>query len=650
MSTLEILHDGNNAFYAKKYTLAYKLYDYVMKNSKNEREKLIAQANLAILQEEINMNEAGDDTYPMNVDTSMIGIWPKRKTYIPDERTPIEEESSQGENEITYEPGLKVLSKATEIIENQKSKSYPYSQRGDIFTMMGLYKNATNDLRKALDLDASQSLLLKLVNSSLFSNDLDTYSFIIHNFDDNSCFGALSQGLLLWSSRRFDEALKYINKAIENEEENALLMRARLYFVLGQINNSYNDWLQSGYASDDIVFVLKFLRDTAIPPEPKDDTWKSYSLRHFRAGIYKSLFYERMITVPLDLWIPLQVQSEWASGGMLRYPPVPLCQSEQSYPEGFALGLSESQRAAAKALLRTAYRIGASTSSRECSPRAFKCVGMAVLELSEEIRSSPVSFSQAAAIPAHWLRLLDPMQPLFMRCSLRDCPIVLHVQRDLFLSDLIIFQPTLLSIVKKNLLESCKDIIAQKISLAKTADDIWDIVRSDVSVRIGSSDSEIYIRKMPAGHIEFGIVIPSGQSHLDELAKAEVSWSALMNTLARGPKVECLEHLMRFLYHWMRSCPLTAQSHTVGMIIFHAIIVVILKRAAFDLPPPIHVLIEAILANDFPEFKETLTSHMKASLIDEHITEIPSIRENLPNFPSRIAALIIDDAKKEESK
>lgn len=646
MNTHVILQDGNNAFYAKKYALAYKLYDIVVKNSKNEKEKLIAQANLALLQEELDMKIVGEETYPIGVDTSVIGIWPKRSEQSSSEDfLQNEQDLTSDENEITYEPGLKVLNKATEIIETQKNKAYPYGQRGEIFSLMGLYKNATSDLKKALSLDASQLLLYRLVNSSLFSNDLDTYSFIIHNFDEHPCFGALSQGLLLWSSRRFDEALKYINTAIENEEENAMLMRARLYFVLGQISNSYNDWLDSGFATEDVIFVLKFLKDMAIPAEPKDDTWKSYVLKHFRAGIFKSLYAERMSTVPLDLWIPTPVQMEWSTGGVLRYTSVSLCQPEQNYPEGFALGLSEQQRNDSRILLKLAAKIGASTSSRECSQRAFRCIGMAVLELCEEIRKFPISFSQAVALPSHWLRLLDPMQPIFMRAALRDCPVVFHIQRDLFLSDLIIFQPSLLSILKDNLLESCQGMHADKIGAAKTADELWDAVRSDVTARIGTTDSEVYIRKMPAGHVEFGIVIPSTNSHWDELGKAQVSWANLMNTLGKKGKIFAIEPLMRFLYHWMRASPLTAQNQTVGMIIFHAILMVVLNRVAYYLPPPIHILIEALLANDFKDFKQTLTSHMKASLVEENLLELPSIRDTLPHFPARIAALLLEDPK-----
>ena len=146
-----------------------------------------------------------------------------------------------------------------------------------------------------------------------------------------------------------------------------------------------------------------------------------------------------------------------------------------------------------------------------------------------------------------------------MRNQLREILTVIHLQRDLFLTDLSNFQPTVLAIVKEKLMDGVSEPLSSKISAAKTADDLWNITRSDISLQCGTSDAEIYIRKMPAGNIEFGLCIPfSGDHWSKEWSKTEVIWSSLMLAFGKGNRVEALDLLIKFLYHWMRASPLTA--------------------------------------------------------------------------------------------
>ena len=625
---------SNNAFFEKKYTLAFQYYQSAIASAPTQKDRLIAESNLATLQSELGMEAAAQKTFPVIQKKS--------------EKSQSQEfkEKLSNEEENQFSAGLVLLNKATEMIEKQKNKSFPYVQRAEIYSLLNQYKNATHDLEHSLTHDATQTVLYKLVNSALLSNDLDTYSYIINTFDEFDGFGALSQGLLLWSTKRYDEALKYINKAVENDEENALVMRAKLYFVTGQINLSYADWIQSGFATDDVIFVLKFLKDPLIPREPNDDSWKSYALRHFRAGVFKSLYSESMSRVPLDLWVPLPVQNEWASGGVKRYEPVPLCQQEQAYPEGFAIGLSEEQRTRIKQLFPNALKIGMATSPRESSKRAFQCIGMAVLELREQLLSNPLSVSQAAAIACHWLHLIDPLQALFMRSSLREITSVLHIQRDLFSTDLINYQQILIGIVKEKLLDGVSDSTETGISVAKTVEDIWNVLRSDVCIKYDKSDIEIFIRKMPAGNIEFGICIPSNAEHWNELSQADIAWASMMSSLGKGRRADAIDSLLKFIYYWMRASPLTAQSHTVGMIIFHALMIYMIGRVCSNLPSPINVQMEALLASDFPSFKASIVSHMKTPFVAMNINELPLIGETLPNFPSRISALLFEQVSK----
>ena len=627
MSFRNAMELSNNAFFQHKYALAYQYYESAISTAPSQKDRLIAESNLATLQNELGMEETSRNTSPI-IQTSDSPPF-----------NGFSDSDDFSDDQNSFKPGLKSLNELTENIENDKAHSNPFVQRGEIYTMMGQYKNATQDLEKSLTKEPTQLILYKLVNSALLSNDLDTYSYIINTFDEFDGFGALSQALLLWSTRRFDEALKYIQKAVEGQEEMSLLMRAKLYFVLGQINLSYNDWVQSGAATEDIIFVLKFLKDQLIPHEPEGDSWQCYVLKHFRAGVFKSLHQNQMSRVPLDLWIPLPVQNEWSTGGLKKYENSPLCQTEQTYPEGFAIGLSEEQIKASHLLLQTSLKIGISTSSRECSKRAYECVGMAVLEVREELLSSPLAISQAAAIACHWIRLFDPMQAIFLRYQLRDIITVIHIQRDLFLTDLIIFQPTVLSIVKEKIMDGVDDPIKSKIANCKTADDIWNVTRSDISIKCGTSDSEIYIRKMPPGNIEFGLCIPFNNEHWKEYSQAEVIWSGIMLALGKGKRIEALDLLMKFLYHWMRSSPLTAYSHTVGSILFHAILSAMTGRIAGNLPPPINIQMEALLSPDFPSFKASMVAHMKTPLIDMGINNLSSISKTLPNFLTRIAAL-----------
>jgi len=534
-----------------------------------------------------------------------------------------------------YRPAIKSLNEVTELLEKDNRDHKNYFMRAGYFEDLFDPRNSTSNYCLAASLNPkSGEYFSQLSQSALISNDIE----ISLTASDTAILlrtpSYLSKAILMWKSCRYDDSIQFFDSAIMNGEKDAFYFRSKLFFCLGRIRDSLHDILLSPNPSSSIVFVLKLLSGPMIPSVPDGSTWDATSMRYLRDGIFKS-FKESVNRIPIDMWIPRSVQAYWATYGNQEIS-VAETHISDDYPEGFAIGFSEQQKLQIQNLFKMSELYGKLMSPREPSKRSVLLIGSSFIEVIDSMNKGEVFLNDMVSIIVNWLRLINPLHPMFYRHHIPGSRCVFYIQKSGVYSDLVVFQPKILTYLKKKLSDGTNNDFSNRIQAVQTTEELWELFQTDICIEYQNSAFEIFIQKNINSPISFGINISNTKTHWKEvLPKVFSAWSASVS------KGALPVHAFQFLYYWMKACPITTNSQIIGCVLFSSLFAKI-TGFIFDtpLPPPLFILFEALLANDFPSFLNSIKTSFKTKLVEFHkeFDVFPS--EVLPNLMVRIQAAV----------
>ena len=575
---------------------------------------------------------------------------------------------------------IKSLCFATEEIENCPNDPEAYASRAKIFEQMNQHRNATYDYQRAQKKNLTELEYMRNVSiAALNCNELESSMTAsrISVAGGVCCF--CPQAQLMWSAHRYEEAVQLLDAAVLNKEEGALLTRGKINFALGKIEEAENDFRECeapAYYED----ICNLLTCGKIPDPPTYQTKEGLILHELFLGLMK--YNMKTVSCPLDLDIPPQVQKIWVdplpsvkdlsnAANALTTPPSSIMNSNPSISnsqsnsnqattssqnnnnhakdEYFAGNDSaiDDENMVDEKMGNIAIQIGKTVVVHSPSARQSAAIGFAAIEVRQLLRTHistgfPVSLENAVSVAGNWLRLIDPISPILWRNLLPNAIQPAFIQRAGFHTEIVMIYSRVLQILKERLLLDHNDP-NDRIKNAQSTEDLWNILRTDLSANCGTSDAEIFLRMTQSGCIEFGFCVPNTQKHWSStMPKVCTAWSAALLSLGRpNEHLESIKNAFRFLYEWMRAWPLAAESPTVGAILFYSLFNAATGCTLNDsLPSPIMLQIEALLAPGFPEFYSLVAHHFKSTLQQGSLDDnVPYISELLPSFCYRLAAL-----------
>ena len=542
---------------------------------------------------------------------------------------------------------IKSLCFATEEIENCPNDPEAFASRAKIFEQMNQYRNATCDYQRAQRRNPSKLEYMRNVSiSALYCNELESAMTASRISVSGGVCCFLPQAQLMWCAHRYDEAMRLLNTAVLNEEENSLLTRGKINFALGRIEEADNDF-QCSDAPACYRFVCQLLIDCKIPQMPSYHTREGMILHELFNGLLK--YNVKACITPLDLDIPLQVQRIWIT-------PSPSTKELLLAASTLTTQYIKSEEAKNEAcddlvidmrMSNLAIQVGKTVLIHSPSARQSAAIGFAAIEIRQLLRTHvatclPISLDNAVSNVANWIRLIDPMTPIFWRRKLPGSIQPAFIQRGSFHTEIVMIYLRVFQVLKEQLLLSNNDD-DDRIKNAQSTEELWNVLRNDVTVLCGTSDAEIFLRMAQNSCIEFGFVVQNTPEHWSKsMPNVFVAWSDALLSIGRpNSQIDGIRASFKFLYEWMRAWPLTSESHTVGAVLFYSLFNASTgTNLTESLPSPIMLQIEALLAPGFQEFFNLVARHFRSSLKKGSIDEdIPDLQEMLPTFCSRLSAL-----------
>ncbi|EAY00689.1 hypothetical protein TVAG_189050 [Trichomonas vaginalis G3] len=612
MSDVDLIIKGNEALNSKQYAKAVSLYEIFLLQNPGHPQTEIALENTKLALD--FLSEQTDQGQNYNYKTT----------------------DSQ-----KYNSAIKSLCIATEAIEQNPSSAECYAARGKIYEQIGLYRNAANDYQKAQRQNTTKlEYMKKLSTSALKCNELESSMAAarIAVAGGVCCFAPQAQ--LMWSAHRYDEAIRLLDAAVLNNEEDSLLIRGKINFACGKIDDAYNDFIEAGAPQyyTDICSLLN--SEYSFPTIQQQISRESICISELINSLVK--FDEKITTAPLSLDISSQIQRLWCSPN-----PSP----NEISNAILTLSADNSQNYVAKhtndprasTMARLSVPIGKIILAHAPSERQASALGMACIEIRQILQKYiddgvAVPLSSAVSCIANYIRLYDPLSPIFWRCLVPNAVQPAFLQRGGFHTEMVMIYIRVLQALKDGIGSS-----DEKINNAQSTEELWKILRSNICVKCKTSNAEIFMRKTKENTMEFGFVVPNTQEHWNNaMSKVHLAWTTALLSLGKpSEKLEAIRNSFNFMYEWMRAWPLTSESHTVGAILFYTLFNAASNmKLSESLPSPIMLQIEALLTGSFKDYFELVAKHFNSKLKSGSISEgMPNIADVLPSFLSRLRAI-----------
>lgn len=537
-------------------------------------------------------------------------------------------------------PPLSNLRGFTEFAENisqGNANCNLYLDRGSTFFKMADYKNAASDFQIAASLSPmTANIWRRVALCSLKTNQLDMVYEAIKKLQTLGCTYNQVKAELSLLSQKYKDAFEFlrISKALnEPASERGLGL---LKYVFGDIKGALR--ISNDLNSPDDQLISQSLSLLAMPDGklPSRIVCKSpytICLKYILNGIYQSLSYS-ISDVPGSLWISVEGRKTWYS-----FFPQEQPKTSFTYPDGFNFSMPD--QITLEKMLNVGFKLGSNLYPNSINCREKTACGLAYLQLIQSIReSTSYPLLNAIADVIHWLRLVDPLAPLFYRFDMY----LIYLKKESFVTELSDYYQQVLEYVKFDLASKTHDaLLRDKILSASSADDLFYLNMSNCYSSLPNGASAFIIDQ--SDHtISFGIYVPMDEKTINRfLSKARPIWARMINMISMKKSVDdeyadFLLYALEWLYEYERVIPLMYYSAIVGIIIFAALLSAYFEdKIISQMPDPMIIQMEALLAKDFSCFykKMKLILDVKFSSYNEGNTN--NNNDDNTNFDDKIS-------------
>lgn len=508
-------------------------------------------------------------------------------------------------------PPLSNLRGFTEFAENI-SQGNPqqelYLGRGSAFFTMSEYQNAASDFKIAASLSPlTAEIWRRVAFCSLKSNQTDMVFEAITKLHTLGCSYNQIKAEISLVSQNYKEAFDFLRLSKSLNEPASERAIGLLKYVFGDVKGALKISAESTSTDDQIItqsLTLLSMPDGRLPTRIVCNSQHGICLKYILNGIYQSLSYP-ITDVPGSLWIPIEGRKTW-------YPFLKKEQPKTNfvYPEGFNFSMTD--QITLEKMLNVGFLIGSNLYPNSINCREKTACGLAYIQLIQSIReSTSYPLLNAIADVIHWLRLVDPLAPLFYRFDMY----IIYLKKENFVTELSDYYQQVLQYVKFDLASKTKDaLMRDKILTATSADDIFNLTMTSCYSSLPNNASTFIISQVDHT-ISFGINIPIDENTINRfLSKTRPIWDRMINmiTMKRNVDDECADFLLyalEWLYEYEKVIPLMYYSAIIGIIIFASLLSAYFEEKIISqMPDPMIIQMEAILAKDFTVFYKKMKS------------------------------------------
>lgn len=497
---------------------------------------------------------------------------------------------------------LRGFTEFAESISQGNAQHDVYLGRGSAFLNMSEYQNAASDFKIAASLSPlTAEIWRRVALCSLKSNQFDLVFEAINKLQTLGCSYNQIKAELSLVSQKYKEAFDFLRLSKSLNEPSSERALGLLKYVFGDVKGALNISSKSNSVDDQLItqsLTLLSMPDGKLPTRILCSSSYGICLKYILNGIYQSLSYS-INDVPGSLWIPIEGRKTWC----------PFLKKDQLktsfvYPEGFNFSMAD--QSVIDKMLNVGFQIGSNLYPNSINYREKTSCGLAHLQLIQSLRESKsYPLLNAIADVIHWLRLVDPLAPLFYRFDM----FLIYLKKENFVTELADYYEQVLQYVKFDLASKTKDaLMRDKILTVKSADDLYHLIMSNCYSELPNNSSAFIINQNDHT-ISFGIYVPIDENTINRfLSKARPIWDRIINMISMKKNVddECADFLLyslEWLYEYEKVIPLMYYSAIVGIIIFASLLSAYFEEKIISkMPDPMVIQMEALLAKDFTAF------------------------------------------------
>lgn len=495
-----------------------------------------------------------------------------------------------------------------ENISNESPQPGVFLERGTAFYQNNEFRNATSDYYIAASLSPLVSQIWKRVAlSAIKSNQFEIVLKAIRHLQTLGCTYSRAEAELSYCTKNHMNTFELLEISKSLKEPCADCSLGRLKFVFGDVKGALKS--VSVLSKQDNVdhmiiqsLLMLAMEKEKLPTQISCDVLYGLCLKYVLNGIYKSLSYS-IRDVPGSLWIPPAFHKSWHSIFSCETPAFKFV-----YPDGFNFSMPDQDQIVT--MLNIGFNIGKLLYSTSINCREKCSCGLAYLQLIQTLREKPsYPFLNAISDVVHWLRIVDPLAPLFYRFDMY----LIYLKRSEFITELSDYYQRVLESFKFDLTSKTADaLMRDKILKANSADQIYQILLSNCYAPLPNGASTFIIQQ--ADHsVSFGIYLPYNEHTINNfLAKARPIWDKIVNMINSKRVVDdqcsdLLLYALEWLYEYEKCVPIMYYSAIIGIVIFASILSSYFEeRIISSFPDPMIIQMEAILANDFNAFYQKM--------------------------------------------
>lgn len=440
-----------------------------------------------------------------------------------------------------------------------------------------------------------------------------------------------------WLAGDYARADVYASAAVADDEAGAVLMRAEFNRARGRI---------SRVVQDDPHDALVLFSRKLFPVKLSQKVLLRFPYLNDVLCYYHDSFRRGFDALPLSMGIPLCVQAAWVRGAPVRVGNVAELENIEELPDGFVCQICDAGVIAR--VIESGRQFGATVDGELINARAVVCKGLAVLELAQGIWRTTsggdavvMSFRDVEFTVMSWLRLIDPVVPVFLQNRIVRSKQRMYIVRNGFKTDMYHRFGEVFGILKQHF--GNIGCLRNKIKEINTVEGIWNVVGKDTIIPLENSKCSVFMTSKKFNQIDFGISLD--EESLEERIKLNekilIMWYDLLNSVKFQSvnELEIMQKIFLFLYYWLRAAPFTNCSAVAGSIITIALLFSlcqILPEKSF--PAPFDLQFDALLSSNFNDFLNRLKKYdIKIKRNDSK--DFININEVMPNFYVRIQTL-----------
>jgi hypothetical protein len=507
---------------------------------------------------------------------------------------------------------------ADEAVNLDRLCAESFYLRARLFLQLGDFLDAGVDINRLLELSPHDPRNILLQAEWAYASDQDAILA-------QTC----KQGLK-WGFDFFVYYLKYLikcNGAVDVDEgvlnrirviDDLELreLRVQLNAMLGNYQNALNDVGK--------LRLFTFPMRGLLPPVygklamEEDGRCVSILLRAF-----VTTFDRPISDVAFDLGIERRLQLAWTQSMYMR-PDVLSFLDKVAPPVQTEID----QRVFPLSLVNVAIDFGRLVNSITKNKRRLACLGFAFIELVQMLTDAVApGFFKALAIPANWMRLADPVSPIFLRAA-GEQPAV-WIRKNGLPTNLAGYTDAAFAILRNGLVADGLTYFA----LTESPEDVFKVQPISAVVQVPGSPASIFLKPSYFGHPDFGICLP-------DLGTCEESLRAW--ALIFLDRENALVHALGFLFAWLRERPLAGCSPEIGVCIFLSVLNAVIGVDVMEgFPPIIDIELMAWLSPSLESFAERFKKRASMTIAaGSRVTHLPMIEEGLPNMHLRCLALM----------